>query len=352
MRFLFLLLITLLLYPKDQFFRYQKREYLPIKVDKSKFQEQNYAMLKAFTSGDKRKVKRDVKNIFKKYGFIHLLTPSGIHLSSILIFTKTPYFLINFLIFFALFFYISSFKNYYSMERVLIFKILYSIPQSYLANNHVFFFLTMIASIGIGHYSESPLSYIYSFQFWGAIFLYGNKKIKLIFYLFLSQLFLGYLSNTYISPLSIIVNPLVTAVFSPLFPLLILNNFLPSFLQFNSLINWCLDVFHSSIFLINRMDFFPLMTASPITLVLLIFILKSRNKFLLIFFLFTVQLESRPKKFITTKKVLYSPQSMGEQKHSSKKYWKFTEGKCRTYYMKLNCKKKAPQKRGAIIKKI
>lgn len=346
MRFLFLLFITLLLYPKDQFFKYQKREYLPIRVEKLDYQERNYALLNAFTTGDKRKVKRNVKKIFKKYGFIHLLTPSGIHLSSVLIFTRAPYLIVNLIIFIALFFYISSFKSYYSMERVVIFKILYSIPQSYLSNNLVFFFLTMMISIGLGHYSESALSYIYSFQFWGIIFLYGNKKIKLIFYLFLSQLFLGYLSNTYISPLSIIVNPLVTAIFSPLFPLLILNNYLPSFLQFNILINWCLELFHSLIFFINRIDIFPLITASPVYLIFFIFLLKLKNKFLLILFFYLIQFESIPKKFIHTNKILYSPVTMGEQKEFSKRYWRFTEGKCRHYPMKINCKKKPLKKRG------
>lgn len=352
MRFLFLLFFTLTLYPQEQFFTYQKREYLPVRVEKSYYNQQNYAMLSAFISGDKRKVKRSVKAIFRKYGFIHLLTPSGIHLSSILVFAKAPHVFINLIIFVALFFYISSFKNYYSMERVLIFKIIYGIPKKYLANKLIFFFLTMLISIGLGHYSENPLSYVYSFQFWGIIFLYEKSKLKLIFYLFLSQLFLAYLSNTYISPLGIIVNPFVTAIFSPLFPLLIINNYLSSFLQFNSVINWFFEIFHSFIYLIDRIDFFPLIAVSPMTLIFLIFILKLRNKFLLIFFCFIIQFESRPKISKSVNKVLYSPLSMGKQKEFSKRYWKFADGKCINHQFKLNCKKKPLKKMRGYNKKL
>jgi competence protein ComEC len=198
------------------------------KVDKPKFNTERLkswktnesALYHSSQTGDKTKVSPVLKKALKQFGLIHLLTPSGIHLSSLLLFIflflKRKF---HKYIYFSLLFLFMPLTGFYSLKRILIFHILKSCKLS----NQSSFIFTFIIDILIGGYLNSPLSFAFSFLCWGVIIFTNGSKLKLVYNLFLSQLIISYFSNFPINPISILINPLFTSIFSFLFPVMSIN---------------------------------------------------------------------------------------------------------------------------------
>ena len=198
------------------------------KVDKPKFNTKRLkdrkvsdtAFYYSSQTGDKSSVSPLLKKALKEFGLIHLLTPSGIHLSSLLLFIFL--FLrrkFHKFIYFILLFIFMPLTGFYSLKRIIIFHIL----KCFKISNQNSFILTFLIDILIGGYASSPLSFAFSFLCWGVIIFTQGSRFKLIYNLFLCQLIISYFTNFPINPISIIINPIFTSLFSFVFPLLSIN---------------------------------------------------------------------------------------------------------------------------------
>lgn len=284
MKYFLLLFFIYSIFPQQRNIPTSKaKKFLPFHVSKKSFSPLSYGFYKAIITGTKKNTNKKLINVFKKYGFIHILTPSGIHLSSALIFFRFIS-VLEFMLIVFLFFYLKSFESYHSMERVLIFRFLFKLfkylPQKF-DQTELCFFLTIILSLALGHFSSNPLSFIYSVLFWGTILIFKDEKLKLFLVLNFTLFFISNLSSANHSPISILINPLMTSIFSSSFPILLLNSFLPEVLQFNTLINFCLDQILGFILLIDKLDPFPVLTFELSTLIIAS-ILMVLNKFKLL----------------------------------------------------------------------
>jgi len=93
MKFLILVFFILLSYPAKQqyFFKAKTKLAIPHNIDKKNYSKDVFYIYRAMTSGNKRGLNRKLKTVMKNFGLMHILTPSGIHLSSVLsIFRFTP----------------------------------------------------------------------------------------------------------------------------------------------------------------------------------------------------------------------------------------------------------------------
>lgn len=184
------------------------------------------AFYEAAQTGEKAKLSSKTKDNLKRFGLIHLLTPSGIHLSSILglfLFLFNRKYKFIFLLGTLIFFY--NFPELQSLRRVLYFQIIILFLKGPLKIKQAFI-LTFILDLLLGGYSSNPLSYSFSFIFWGLI-IYSRTKLQAAINLFLAQLLVVFISQTgSVNLLAIVINPVFTAIYSFLFPLFSLNYWL------------------------------------------------------------------------------------------------------------------------------
>lgn len=176
-----------------------------------------HALYEAVITGDKSGVSKKTINTMKEFGLMHILTPSGLHLGSFLILFKLyPRLrvLITFILF-ALSFFIPGFL---ALKRMLLFYLI-----NYKIRNIQFsFLLTGLSSVLIGNFSESPMSFAFTFIFWGLIVFHSGTKKELALNLFFAQAIVALLFSQKINLAAIIINPLVTALFSLIFPFLLI----------------------------------------------------------------------------------------------------------------------------------
>lgn len=349
MKFISILLIIFSLYPTQHSFRPIKKSYLYSHLSKKGLSVENFHIYKAFITGNKKNIPKPLRRISKKYGFTHLFTPSGIHLSSILGVLKLSSWISTLFLFFASI-YVFYLSSYPSMERILIFKFFYLFLKRFNIKDIELCFLgTVFFSLLISHYNSSPLSFIYSFSFWGTILIFRNSPIKLIFHLNFMLFFLSSFMAQEVSPLSIIVNPAITSLVSFVFPSVFLNSFLPEFLQFNSLFNFLIDQLVNILEFINDYDPFPTISISTEVLFfsyLLYLVFNKRISLLFLLVLYNPAL--KPQKELRYKSHL-RPENEYVQK---KRGWNYGEvNKCKIKQTDFFCKKKPSYKRKAYIKK-
>lgn len=191
---------------------------------------ENAAILFSFITGDKNGISPYTKNAFKKDNLSFLLSPSGIHLSGILLFigfflkrikSKRLKRLSN-IAFLSIAFFLPSFD---AIKRLSILRIFFQfkfLSKLKLSVEHIFM-LTFFISILIGGFSRSPLGFIYSFIFLGTFFSLRNfSKIILILGLFSTHLILALFMGEKVSLISIPVGLLLSFLFTFIFPVLLL----------------------------------------------------------------------------------------------------------------------------------
>ncbi len=251
----------------------QEKKYLSFRIAKKNYQTQNWYLFRSILTGNKSGLDRRLINTFKKYGVIHILTPSGLHLSSILIFINGILSLQLFLLP-LLFYYLNSFESYHAMERVIMFQIagLFQHHLAILKNIEVRFLITIISSFFIGQFTRSPLSLIFSFIFWGTIIIFRDQKLKCVIFLHFTLLFINSLLGQTVNPLSLFLNPLLTFVFTLSFPLLFTGLIFSKLDFLHKIINEILSIQISLIELIDQYNFIP--NYSPNLFILLLAILS------------------------------------------------------------------------------
>ncbi|EQC48303.1 competence protein [Bacteriovorax sp. BSW11_IV] len=182
----------------------------------------------AFILGDKSAISRTQKNDLKTLGALHLLTPSGLHLSSfiallsfILSITNREKWKIPALIVLGIFLF--SIPDFYSLKRTLAFYLLgYFLYQfkNFKNKSHLIFGVIFILDYFLGSYKYSPLSFTFSFLFLGTIIaLKDAKKWQFFSFLFLNQVLVSYFFLQKFFILGPIFGFILTGVFGFVFPI-------------------------------------------------------------------------------------------------------------------------------------
>lgn len=195
------------------------------RIQKHIKEKKHQEFLLSIITGEKRRFRRMKEyQFFKNSQSLHLLTPSGLHLTAFL----APFFLIFrrnlyqwlILTFAGVFLFTQA--QFASAKRVFLLKVLYKmkIPSLF-----AFYFC-----FGCALPFQKNLSWLYSFLFIGVILLRREyKTLPIIYDLFLAQIMTLIFWDEAYYPLSFIINPMMTFAISSLFPFLLLSFFIPQF---------------------------------------------------------------------------------------------------------------------------
>ena len=235
--------------------------------------ESGSGLYHAMVTGDKSKVSKRLIGVMQDFGLMHLLTPSGLHLSSfLLLFHYFP----RLRIMIVLSLLMSSFfiTGFMALKRMLIFYFL----NYFFKNIKLSFLGTFFFAIAIGNYSESPLSFCFTFIFWGSIVFSEGSKWMLAKQLFLYQAIVAILFNQEINLLAVVLNPLVSASFTLIFPLMLICYPIPLLKGLGTLIA---DLGESFILLLESLSF---LNVPGIMAVALFIALALKKRYLLVVF--------------------------------------------------------------------
>ncbi|MCR9203308.1 MAG: hypothetical protein NXH75_01940 [Halobacteriovoraceae bacterium] len=228
-------------------------------------------ILCAYYFGNKKGLPRKIIKAHREMNLLHLMTPSGLHLSSLLLliafFSKTsqrffkkdiPVLQDKRYSLFLLALLTYPLDGIDSFKRMILFALLRLFPFLQISQKKAFF-LTFLICAGAGQLENNPLSFSFSFLFLG-ILLFSQNKLFLFINLFLAQAFISEWMGNPFSPLTAIAG-LILSSFSPL----LFIGFLPELffpnLPFSS---WWLS-FLKSIHLTLRFPFpFIFLTSIPL----------------------------------------------------------------------------------------
>lgn len=357
MRFLALIIFILLIYPTQQsFFMFKKQRKLPFPSAIASVSEDNLNLYRSVMTGSKQDVNKELINALRYYGLIHLLTPSGIHLSSLGVFIKllTSFHLaFEFVFIFLCLIGLRFYDGYYSMERVLIFraisKLIPSLTRHKDGSEYIFIF-TILLSLILGHFQKSSLSLIYSMAFWGTIIFYRNNPIKVLFYMNFMLYFMGSFTGEAHSLLSLIINPIFTIIMSSVFPLLVTNIFLSHFsLDFISkIINNFFNIYSTSIIYLHSIDPLPAISLSTLSLGIFIFLFQFKKIKTSFFIICLFAQAPNPKKINFQNKSYTKYNPTGVYYSKKRLYWIYSKNiSCKNFDLEFYCKKKALRQKRA-----
>jgi hypothetical protein len=269
--------------------------------------------------GNKRALKLNIKRKFKRLGVLHLLTPSGIHLSSLLILPKIffPKLLTPILVLLSLALTLFD-HSYYSLLRVTNFLLIRRMTK---LSFQKCFALTFLFDLVLGHYHQSPLSFTYSFAFWG-VFIFAQNKYFILRNYVVIILIISVVNAEAFYPFAVVTNFILTPLFSLLYPLFIT-------IHWSEVGTLIADMFLN---IINTADTLLLYTPSllNITYYLPLFIL--RNKFFVLYLLLlSLPLENQSIRYSPGKYYIKAPQAESPRIRNSNKL-KYLRG--------INCKSK------------
>lgn len=199
------------------------------------------------------------RKYFTAMGIMHFFTPSGLHFSSLLLpikffisrfkMTSSVRFTIRFLILLPFVF----LDDFHSLRRVAMFCSIYLlIPKELGKSIHrplEIFLLVFFVEFINGRYFQAPLSFTYSYLFWGSI-LTGLIKGKrfIVFYLLVSQLLITTFLSQSFAPINLLVGQFLTFLFTFFFPFISLMFPAYEFTKWNFLIdivNRCHEIIYS-----------------------------------------------------------------------------------------------------------
>ena len=170
-------------------------------------------------TGRSAPVSRWIKDQYKSLGLNHLFTPSGFHLSAVmlpfmkLIKDKTYHLWVLILIAGGIF----CMQGQGALKRMALIKL-----NQQLFGQKAGFIFALALDILFGSFMDSPLSFVYSFMFLGIIYS-GNGWLFLWF--FFAQSLIAYFSGDLMSPLVMILSPLLNMAFALAMPILFLLAF-------------------------------------------------------------------------------------------------------------------------------
>lgn len=314
---------------QSQFLKKKYNELKSVSDDKN-----SISLYYSLMTGDKRYLSKESKQNFKDLGLMHLLTPSGLHLSSILIIFKVIPKQIQIYLLFIISLPFFMLEKYYSIKRVLIFKLTYFVLAKDLKNKSAIAFITTFcADIVLGNFKDSPLSFAYSFLFWGTILFHQGSFLKLNYKLFFNLVVTSFISSSPISMLSLLINSICSSLFTLVYPILSFNFWIPLFDSQTIFSLWIIRYFDKAIFFIS--EIFPTIIPNLVFVLFIYSLLlkKLKNLSPIILLLISFEIGSRPNLNFRNKKYILSPKLSNDCK------WIFKE-----FYYDIKCKKKGPRK--------
>lgn len=285
MGFRLILIISLILLTigkiEDSNFRYSKK---PFNRNHSNLWDKKIAKFYDATQiGYKIGVDKDLIASFKRLGIIHLLTPSGIHLASVLLVLKK---FLNKKIIAALLLVLLSIlaflSGFHSIKRICIFYILNQKIQS----TKYSFCITFLIDLLVGGYANSPLSFALSFMFWGAILFSGKSRILILINLYICQIVSSYFFNSEINILSIFINPILTSIFSTFFSILSFNYWINYFSFVDKFSYHFINFFSTIVMILDSLLFFATTYVGAFFLLIVLVPKIYHLKFLYLYVLF------------------------------------------------------------------
>ncbi|MGB0454679.1 MAG: hypothetical protein ACPGJV_13300 [Bacteriovoracaceae bacterium] len=230
------------------------------------------------------------RKYFSLLNIFHLMTPSGLHLTSVMLpihwfarkaLKKDHVRDILFIIFYG-FLYLHL-DGFFALKRVALFGAIYKILayQSFFQKTLLRAFgLTFLVDFLFGSYFESPLSFCYSFFFWGIILSrVTQKKPKLLLNLILSQLLMTTLFQIQFSFMGAFLGQMLTMIFPLIFSLSLFLLPLHSFFEL-SIAHQLLKTFHQFAYVLGKFSSQTLLFI-PCPTLLLFFMIPSKVTFLI-----------------------------------------------------------------------
>ncbi len=258
------------------------------------------ALALSYNFGLNFELSKEQKALHQRLALKHLFSPSGLHVSyifGVLFWLKRKKgerfhlglcIVVGILGLFSL-----ALPAYYPLKRTLLFSFLSLLISFKFRIKTWWIFLTTFTLDGFfGSYTEAPLSFTYSFLFWGIILVEKNFTRR-FFYLFLAQMLVSFFQGTLFYPLSLLANILILPLFSLLFPFI----FFGFFSAWINISEWSLDLFQQ---VLQWMDTWTqsisFIVTPPIILCILMFFILSvfdiRKYFILVLLLTPMVLQT------------------------------------------------------------
>jgi len=291
-------------------------------------------------------VSKWIKSQYKVLGLSHIFTPSGFHLSAVL------------LPFMKLFRSSSSQIWLLILSGITIFMlpgqgalkrmVLVKLGQK-LSNQKIGFCAALVLDILFGSFMHSPLSFCYSFLFLGII--YSGKNVLFLWF-FLGQCLIAFFNGNEVSPLIIFLSPFLNLVFAVALPFLfILAIPLWSWQIFTGLkilgiVQYLVEVSAKVSTVV------PSIEIHSVTLLCFLLIIYGKRKYFLIVLCFiSFSLNQDFKKTPSFGSYEFVPQGI-VLKVITKKYGKlvyYTDGKCKREYVRGICWEKCTPKKSKSV---
>ena len=188
---------------------------------KSKVDKKDLELLKLWEStmsGRSGPLSKMMKERYKTLGLNHIFTPSGFHLSAVLLpfmkILKRSHLQLISLIIIGLC--LSTIDGLGALKRMVLIK-----GHQKIFGLHLGFCLALLVDIFFGSFQNSTLSFTYSFMFLGIIYA-GFDGLALIFWFFIGQVVLAYFQDANISFLLLVFSPILNLAFGAVMPFLFL----------------------------------------------------------------------------------------------------------------------------------
>ena len=207
-----------------------KKIKLPSKISKSFQSKKYYKIYRSFITGEKRGIDKKIRRSFQSLQIMHLMTPSGLHFSTILFILVLLRKRLDskVLLYGELVFCLSTYyflPGYFSLRRVALLRALFIVnKESIKYSNKTIFFIFLCLDIFWGTYNENPMSFFYSSLFLGVIFLSNHKNIiQISLFFFIAQCFTAFAMEQHTNLMNLIFSPLMTYIFIGVYPLISIN---------------------------------------------------------------------------------------------------------------------------------
>ncbi len=167
-------------------------------------------------TGRSAPLSRLIKKQYKALGLNHIFTPSGFHLSAVLlpvlylIRGSRPQLYLLMLLGVG----IMALPGFSALKRMILIKMCQRMFDLKLG-----FILAGSLDIMVGTFQTSTISFTYSFLFLGIIYS-GFSGLRLVIWFFIAQLLLAYFQGQEVSPLLLMLSPVLNLIFTGVMPLL------------------------------------------------------------------------------------------------------------------------------------
>lgn len=240
-----------------------------------KSEQENFKIWESVLTGKSIGLNKKTKIKYSRLGLNHLFTPSGFHLSALL------------LPLFKIFRSISSQLTIFSIIGIILLwtpgqealkrMLLIKFNQKLIGQKAGFIFAISL-DILFGSFKNVTTGFTFSFLFLGIIYS-GAKGIGIIFWFFIAQLLIAYFLNLPTSPLLIIFSPLLNFYFALIMPALFLLAFPLYHWQLNAGL-WLIQTMQTLVdYCYNITTHFPVI--NPNIMILIIVLMFINRKFIL-----------------------------------------------------------------------